>query len=465
MIVPSVDILGGRAVQLRGGKPEGGKYPVLDLGDPELLAARLSRAGEIAVIDLDAALGSGDNQELISRIVSRYPARVGGGVRTVERALSYLDAGARAVIVGTRAEPEFLARLPASRVIAALDMKDGVVMVEGWTKAAGDPDGSRVVVPETGGAGSGGWGKAAGPAGGIEERMRSLSPYVSGFLVTFIEREGSLEGLDMDRARALVTAAGRCTLTVAGGASRPGEIAELDRLGVDVQIGTALATGELSLAQAFAAPLVSDREDGLWATVVCDEGGKALGLTWSNMESLSKALETGRGVYFSRRRGLWFKGESSGDVQTLLRVEVDCDRDALKFVVRQEGSGFCHTGRWTCFDDGSGIEKLARTIVARQKDAPAGSYTRRLFDDAALLGSKLREEADELARANGPAEAAWEAADVIYFALVRATTQGASLADIERELDMRSLRVRRRGGSAKPAYRASGEDLSWNPIH
>jgi phosphoribosyl-ATP pyrophosphohydrolase len=438
MIVPSVDIMNGRAVQLRGGKPEGGRFSVLDVGDPEVVAARLARAGEIAIVDLDAALGSGDNRELIKKILRSHPARVGGGIRTVETAMELLDSGASYVMIGTKASPEFLSALPRERVIAALDMKDGTVMVEGWTKAV-DVDLSR--------------------------SMEELAPHVAGFLVTFIEREGSMEGLDLDRARNIVAAAQGRRVTFAGGASDPSEIAELDRLGADVQAGTAIALGTLGLAQAFSAPLVSDREDGLWPTVVCDEGGRVLGLTWSSRESLAKAFETGLGVYQSRKRGLWTKGESSGDTQRLIRVETDCDRDTLRFTVRQEGRGFCHTGSWTCFDEGKGIEKLARTIAGRRRDAPAGSYTRRLFEDDALLGSKLREEADELVRAKGPLEAAGEAADVIYFALVKAEIEGARLADIEAELDRRSLKVKRRGGAAKPAYKTSSEDLSWNSIH
>jgi phosphoribosyl-ATP pyrophosphohydrolase len=438
MIIPSIDIRAGRAVQLRGGKPEGGKYPILDVGDPEELAGRLSLAGEIAIVDLDAALGLGDNSGLIKKLIRKYPARVGGGIRSVAKALEYLDAGARSVVIGTKADPEFLSALPSSRVIAALDIKDGVVMVEGWTKATD---------------------------GAVTARMQELAPFVAGFLVTFIEREGSMEGLDMERSKALLEAAKGRKVTFAGGAQAPREIAALDALGADVQSGTALALGRMSLAQAFSAPLVSDRPDGLWPTTVCDEGGRLLGLTWSSLESLERAFELGAGVYHSRKRGIWVKGESSGDRQVLIRVETDCDRDTLRFTVRQEGRGFCHTGSWTCFDDGCGLEKLSRTIIERRRESPPGSYTHRLFEDASLLASKLREEADELARAQGPLEAAAEAADLIYFALVKAETEGARLADIEAELDRRSLKVRRRGGDAKAAYKASGEDLSWTGIH
>ncbi|HOX30711.1 MAG TPA: phosphoribosyl-ATP diphosphatase [Spirochaetales bacterium] len=433
MIIPSIDIMGGQAVQLRGGR-----YPKLELGDPEALAARYSRAGEIAVVDLDAALGTGSNIELVERITRKYPCRVGGGIRSLETARRLLDAGARSVIVGTMAEPGFLSQLPRERVAAALDSRDGEVVVEGWTKGTGR---------------------------GVEERMRELASCVSSFLVTFVEAEGSLGGIDLARARSLVAAAGAARVTFAGGASNAAEIAALDAAGADLQVGTALSTGKLGLAEAFAAPLSSERPDGLWPTLVCDEGGRALGLVWSDLESLRASFETGRGVYRSRSRGLWKKGESSGDTQDLVRVEADCDRDCLRFTVRQNGRGFCHRGTRSCFGEGSGIERLARTIESRAASAPAGSYTRRLLEDAALLGSKLREEADELARAKGSAEAAAEAADVLYFALAKAFTEGARLADIEAELDRRALKVTRRGGAPKPAFAASQEDLSWTGSH
>ena len=414
MIVPSIDILGGRAVQLRGGR-----HPVLEVGNPEALAEKLSRAGEIAVVDLDAALGKGSNTEIIRRIISKHPCRVGGVIRSKELALEYLDLGARAVMIGTsKASPEFLADFPAERLIAALDTNKEKIMVEGWTKETGAD---------------------------LFARIEELKPYVGGFLVTTIDREGEMNGFDFERAEAIVKAASGRRVTFAGGASGGKEgaaqIARLDALGADVQAGTALATGALSLARAFSAPLSSDRPDGLWPTTVCDEGGRLLGLVYSDLESLDAAFESGRGVYKSRSRGLWKKGETSGNRQDLIRADLDCDRDCIRFTVRQNGKGFCHLGRRNCFDNGFGIEKLSRTVEARFKEAPEGSYTRRLFSDEGLLASKLREEADELAKASGAAEAAFEAADLIYFSLVKAQTEGAGLRDIEAELERRSYKV------------------------
>jgi phosphoribosyl-ATP pyrophosphohydrolase/phosphoribosyl-AMP cyclohydrolase/histidinol dehydrogenase len=183
---------------------------------------------------------------------------------------------------------------------------------------------------------------------------------------------------------------------------------------------------------------------------VTDAQGIALGLAWSDLDSLRHAVAEGRGTYHSRRRGLWIKGATSGDHQDLLRIDLDCDRDALRFVVRQHGRGFCHLGTWTCWGPDGGLAELLRRLEARRREAPEGSYTRRLFEDPGLLRAKLVEEAGELADATDPEAVAWEAADVMYFALVAMARAGVSLADVEAELDRRSRKLVRRRGDAKP---------------
>ena len=418
MIVPSIDIQAGSTVQLVGGRDK-----ALDAGDPRLVAETLSRAGELAVIDLDAAMGVGENRALIEDLVRRFRCRVGGGIRSVEAARAWLDAGAEAVILGTAARPELLRQLPRERVIAAVDALDGEVVVEGWRTRTG---------------------------AALLDTVAALAPTVSGFLVTFVEREGRLGGTALEQVPALVEAAAGARVTIAGGVTTPDEIAALDRMGADAQVGMALYTGRLHLADAVAAPLTSDRPDGLWPTVVTDPHGVALGLAWSDAESLRAAFDRGRGVYHSRKRGLWEKGASSGATQRLLRVDLDCDRDALRFVVEQSGDGFCHEDTWTCWGPAGGIPALARTLQARQAAAPAGSYTARLFSDPTLRAAKLMEEAGELAAAQGAAHAAEEAADLLFFALTAATAQGASLAQVERALDRRRTRATRRPGHAKP---------------
>jgi phosphoribosyl-AMP cyclohydrolase / phosphoribosyl-ATP pyrophosphohydrolase len=413
MIVPSIDLQDGHAVQLIGGEAK-----ALDAGDPRPLARRFGLVGEIAVVDLDAALGQGCNAAIIDELLDLAPCRVGGGIRDAASAISWLDRGALKVVLGTAARPDVLEELPRERVIAALDARHGEVVVEGWQKRTGQ---------------------------GVLERIAALRDLVGGFLVTFVEREGRLEGTDLDFAKEIRAAAGDAAVTIAGGITTADEVALLDRLGCDAQVGMALYTGKLGLAEAFAAPLHSDRPDGLWPTVVVDERGVALGLCYSDLESLRAALERGEGVYHSRSRGLWIKGASSGATQELLRIDADCDRDCLRFTVRQQPPGFCHLNTRTCWGDESGLGALARCLAERKSAAPAGSYTARLFANSALLGAKLREEAGELADAEARAEVIHEAADVLYFTLATLARHDVDLAEVERALARRARKVTRRG--------------------
>lgn len=412
MIVPSIDLQDGHAVQLIGGEAK-----ALDAGDPRPLARRYGLVGEIAVVDLDAALGTGSNAATIEDLIALAPCRVGGGIRDVASAIAWLDRGAIKVVLGTAARAEVLRELPRERVIAALDARHGEVVVEGWQKATGQ----RVL-----------------------ERIADLRELVGGFLVTFVEREGRLQGTDLAFAKEIRAAAGDAAVTIAGGITTAEEIAELDRLGCDAQVGMALYTDRLGLAEGFAAPLRSDRPDGLWPTVVVDERGVALGLCHSDLESLRAALEQGRGIYHSRSRGLWIKGATSGATQELLRIDADCDRDCLRFTVRQQPPGFCHRNTRTCWGAEAGLGALARRLAERKVAAPEGSYTARLFADPARLGTKLREEADELAEAATRAEVVHEAADVLYFTLVQLARHEVDLAEVERALDRRALKVTRR---------------------
>ena len=185
MIIPSVDLQSSKAVQLVGGKEL-----AVDAGDPRPIATKFGRIGEIAVIDLDAAMGTGDQTDTIKDLLKLAPCRVGGGIRSVERALMWLDAGARKVILGTAATPEILSQLPKERVMAALDAVNGEVVVEGWKTKTG---------------------------ASVKDKMKELAPYVGGFLVTFVEREGRMVGMDFDRVAELKEAAGGCS---AGGRRR-----------------------------------------------------------------------------------------------------------------------------------------------------------------------------------------------------------------------------------------------------
>jgi phosphoribosyl-ATP pyrophosphohydrolase/phosphoribosyl-AMP cyclohydrolase/histidinol dehydrogenase len=217
------------------------------------------------------------------------------------------------------------------------------------------------------------------------------------------------------------------------------------------------------LGNSYASCIRTDRSDGLFTTVVCSRSGEALGLVYSSKESIIAALECGRGVYYSRsRNNLWRKGDTSGHYQTLHRIDVDCDGDALRFTVTQRGedcAAFCHLNTLTCWGEPHGLRHLEGTLKDRLKNSPAGSYTKRLFDDPVLLRDKLVEEAQELSEADTRQHVAEELADVLYFAMVKAAKAGVSMDDAVRELDRRTRKVTRRQGDSKAFRIKAGNEI------
>jgi phosphoribosylformimino-5-aminoimidazole carboxamide ribotide isomerase len=224
MLIPSIDLQGGRIVQLVQGE-----RLALEATDPEPWLARFARFPRVQLIDLDAAKGEGDNAALVAMICRRLPCRVGGGIRSIDRATAVLDAGAQAVIVSSAlfqdgaVNVDFAAALAAAigsdRVIAAVDSRGGRVAIHGW----------RTVLPIT-----------------AVDAVRSLEPYCGEFLYTHVDTEGLMRGTDMGAILAVRRATTR-RLTAAGGVTTRAEIDRLDAEGVDAVVGMAIYTGQLSL--------------------------------------------------------------------------------------------------------------------------------------------------------------------------------------------------------------------------
>jgi phosphoribosyl-AMP cyclohydrolase / phosphoribosyl-ATP pyrophosphohydrolase len=189
--------------------------------------------------------------------------------------------------------------------------------------------------------------------------------------------------------------------------------------------------------------------DGLVPCIVQDwRTGEVLTLAYMNEQALARTRDTGELHLWSRSRGeQWHKGETSGNVQTVRALRVDCDGDALLALVEPAGPA-CHTGERTCFhrgelDRGAPYETLTaleRTLAERARERPRGSYTVELLDDPARIGEKVMEEAEEVARAareESDARVDEEAADVLYHLLVLLRSRGRALTDAERVLDGR----------------------------
>jgi phosphoribosylformimino-5-aminoimidazole carboxamide ribotide isomerase len=224
MLIPSIDLQNGHVVQLVQGE-----RLAIEAPDPEPWIVRFARFPRVQLIDLDAARGRGDNAAMVAAICARLPCRVGGGIRTVERAQRMLAAGAHAVIVSSalfrdgRVEVEFARSLAdaigADRVIAAVDSRGGQVVIDGW--------------------------KTALPISAVEA-VQALEPYCSEFLYTHVDKEGLMQGTDLAAIMAVRDATTR-RLTAAGGITTWDEIDALDAAGVDAVVGMAIYTGQLPL--------------------------------------------------------------------------------------------------------------------------------------------------------------------------------------------------------------------------
>jgi phosphoribosylformimino-5-aminoimidazole carboxamide ribotide isomerase len=226
VIFPCIDLMDGKVVQLVQGREK-----ALEGDAPEEMLRRFAAFPEIQVIDLDAAMSRGSNDNLVRLLASKAATRVGGGVRTVERAQALVRQGARKVIVGTSAftagginEP-FLASvrdaIGRERLLVALDSKDGRIVVKGWRESTNFS---------------------------AEEVLQSLEPYCSGFLCTYVDKEGMLQGTDLEWFRRL-RAATALELTAAGGITTLDEIRALRAMKVHAALGMAIYTGRLSLSE------------------------------------------------------------------------------------------------------------------------------------------------------------------------------------------------------------------------
>eukprot|EP00047_Mylnosiga_fluctuans_P001864 m.222201 g.222201 ORF g.222201 m.222201 type:complete len:1332 (-) comp10729_c0_seq1:65-4060(-) len=398
--LPLVSVEQGRAV----GVVHNGKE-ITDVRDAVKL---LALGGEITIKALDdvpatraAVLGA---LNLVScRIYANF----------TDVGLTYLDAGATMIIVRWPTVASW-AQFPKERMCAVVEAVKGP---DGWL-LAGRP---------------------------VAEALETLAAQFGTIMFNFADAPIDVAALKRWAKACAATGTGVCVCSSKAGIA---DIAACDRASVLLVLPSEVLNNH-GFADALTSVLVSDRPDGLWPTIVADECHRVLGLAYSSAASVRAALEQRRGVYQSRARGLWIKGESSGATQDLLGIQVDCDRDTICFVVRQHGLGFCHRNMASCLRADSGLSGLLKTLHERRISAPEGSYTKKLYTDGTLLASKLVEEAIELSEAVAPDHVAEEAADLMYFMLVACTKAGVNLAAIERVLDTRSLKVTRRSGNPK----------------
>jgi phosphoribosylformimino-5-aminoimidazole carboxamide ribotide isomerase len=407
MIIPSIDLMDGKAVQLKQGKEK-----VLERENVLELAKYYSRFGEISVIDLDAAMNKGDNEALIKEICKIAHCRVGGGIRDVEKAKRILANGAKQIIIGTAANEEFLSKLPKDKVIVAIDSKQGKITVEGWTTQVN-----------------------ASP----EDYVKRFDDLCSGYLYTIVDKEGMMAGTDIEAIKKIRNLTKK-SLIAAGGISTIEEIKTLVKMNVSTQLGMCIYTGAVNLEDAYIEVMDFEKQNGLIPTIVQDIDSKqVLMLAYSNKDSLKKSLKDGLATYFSRSRNeLWTKGLTSGNTQELISAKFDCDQDALLFKVKQKGNA-CHTGRYSCFEDKEFcINDLYKLLLDRKAKMPENSYTTKLFKDEFKLKRKIMEEAFESVNFELGDGLEWEASDLAYHMLTFMALHNVTVQDIVNNLASRT---------------------------
>jgi phosphoribosylformimino-5-aminoimidazole carboxamide ribotide isomerase len=222
MLIPSIDLMGGKIVQLVQGEKK-----KLEFDNFDYWIERFSKYSIVQLIDLDAARGTGDNRSLVKRIVSQLPCQVGGGIRNLETAQELLSMGASKVIIGSalltegrinREHARALAdKLPKSALMFALDSRGGHVAIDGWRQQT---------------------------AVTAFDMIRELEPFCESFLYTHIDTEGLMGGIPMATVQTIRSATTR-HLVVAGGITEQREIDSLDALGIDAVVGMALYAGKL----------------------------------------------------------------------------------------------------------------------------------------------------------------------------------------------------------------------------
>lgn len=457
-VIPCLDVAGGRVVK-------GLRFENLrDAGDPVDAAVRYEAEGadELTFLDIGASHEErGTLVQLVTRVASvlSIPFTVGGGVRSVEDAGALLSAGADRVAVNTAAlaDPALI-----SRIAGRYGSQCVVVAVDG-KRVHGEGAPPRMV---------------AMSHGGRRETDRDVASWVAEVarrgagevLLTSVDADGTQGGYDLAML-CLAREATTLPIVASGGAGSLKHFAEAVASGADAVLAASLfhdrifTIGDVKRAMlergvpvrleaGSVVPGVRFDERGLVPVVVRDVGtGEVLTLAFANAEALSATVATGFAHFFSRTRStLWKKGETSGNLQRVTRISLDCDGDAVLYDVVPQGPA-CHEGLRSCFvpsvplslppdrSETLDLSPLFAAVAARKANPEPGSYTNRLLAEGpAKIARKLGEEAVETALAavtQDSSALASEIADLLYHTAVLMASRDVPPSAVQRKLDER----------------------------
>lgn len=324
MIIPSVDLQDNKAVQLQQGREK-----MLENKDPVGLAKEFNFYSELAVIDLDAAIKTDgtNNEDVIAEIAKKTDCRVGGGIRTVEKAERIIGLGAAKVIIGTSAFKDgklntvFLNSLKKAvgrnRIILAVDTYNGELVTHGWRNKSGI--------------------KLLDIAAGLE-------PYANELLFTCVEKEGMLQGADLKQVKALKSKT-NLIITAAGGITTNREVAKLSEIRTSCQLGMAIYTGRMKLTDAAVSSL--NWKHGSVPTILTNENGHLLGLVYSSRKSFQQLVETRKAVFYNKQTKKIYEHSSLSGAE-LVKLRNGCRNESIQIVIKTNNS-VCDTGNESCY--------------------------------------------------------------------------------------------------------------------
>lgn len=423
--IPTIDISKGNAVLVKQGQVE------RIHGSPIDRAEFLSIHKHFLIVDIDAARGEGNNKELIKTLTQKYSCYVGGGIRTLEDAIDYLNASARRVVISSH--HELILSLPKDRVILALDIDNDFKLLSHGRKKCEDKH--------------------------IFEILDLYHEHVELVSITFHQQEGSMQGLPMQQVSALLEQIHqknyRFKLIVAGGIHSIDEFKELSELNVIPQFGAGLWNDCFTLGDVFASIVnaekqqewVVDQNTPLFPCVVQNTSGVVLGLVWCTPESIKISVDTRIATFFSRdRKRMWTKGETSGNYCKVKGLHLSCDGSSLRMIV-EEGEpkkNFCHLNQHSCFGQTDPVRGSLKSIQSDIMDKikhRKGSYTNQVLNNEQKIISKILEESLELICAKEETEIVHETSDLLYFILLYLKKNNVSIQSLERKLIKRQYAV------------------------
>jgi ATP phosphoribosyltransferase len=410
--VPTLDISNGKAVLVRNGKV----YKVF--GDALEKAKFLSIHKHFQLIDVDRALGNGNNTELIKKIVQKYPCYVGGGIRTFEDAVEFLNSSAKRIIIATNLTKEFVRSIPKERLIIAFDIDQNYhVLIKGRTDVSQYK---------------------------FEDVLKEFGDYVEIISVTFHHTEGLCNGIPFDQVEVIKNMVEQYNikLSIGGGIANIIEITKLMEMNITPQFGSGFWNGLFTLGDVYLVLLNNVKqskwivtktgENTLYPCIVQNIDGIILGLTYCNKESLKISVDTRIATFYSRDQDtLWIKGATSGNYHIVHQVHLNCDNTAIRMIV--EGKQFCHFDCISCFghcDPSRGSLKSLQRIIQQSKE---GSYTSQLLKSETRIKSKILEEANELV-CSIDEEIVHESADLFFFISMFLEKNKVDIRDVEQEL-------------------------------